>query len=286
MNTIVEATTISAEAFERDHLVQGIPLIVRGVASAWPAADWTLERLRHDFSRRELKVQIFDDPASRHAAWRYELRRLETYLDAMQTSAGLSQYLTYTSLQKKFPELVSDVALPPFLAPFVRGVEAGNFGIFIGPEGQGTELHYHPILWGGASQAFAVSIVGTKLFQLFPASETHNLYPFPIWQGFPKKANWSQVSTSSPAFPRFSQAQPIDVELGPGDGLYIPPHWWHSTRCLEDSVSLTLFFPGHWRYRFSARLAPRDLSIYAAMRMMMAGKILPSLGKLLPRRPA
>lgn len=91
-----------------------------------------------DFGARELKVQIFDDPASRHAAWRYEVRRLEAYLDEMHTPAGAAQYLTYTPLAKKFPELVGDVALPPFLAPFVRGVGAENFGMFVGPEWPGS----------------------------------------------------------------------------------------------------------------------------------------------------
>ncbi len=284
MRQIEEVATITAEQFERQHLVRGQPLIVRNVASAWPAAHWSLASLRQDFRGRELKVQIFDDPASRHASWRYEVRRFEAYLDEMQTEAGIAQYLTYTSLMKTFPELVGDVSLPPFLAPFTQGVEAGNFGLFIGPEGQGTELHYHPILWGGASQAFAVSVVGRKLFQLFPASATGYLYPFPIWQGFPKTGNWSQVSEVSEAFPRFAKAEPIDVELGPGDGLYIPPHWWHSTRCLEESVSLTLFFPGDWRYRFSPRLVPRDLTIYAAMGLLQAGMKLQDLGKTLANR--
>ncbi|HSO00404.1 MAG TPA: cupin-like domain-containing protein [Candidatus Nanopelagicales bacterium] len=270
MHRIDEVNAISPAEFERRHLLGGRPLIVRGVASTWPAAKWSLAGLRRDFGARELKVQIFDSPSSRLANWRYEVRRLEAYLDEMHTPAGPSQYLTYTTLEKKFPELLPDVELPAFLAPFVRGVGAEKFGIFIGPEGQGTELHYHPILWGGTSQAFAVSLVGRKLFQLYPASDTRNLYPFPLWKGFPKKLNWSQVVKTSPEFPRFADARPIDVELGPGDGLFIPPHWWHATRCLEESISLTLFFPGDWRYKFSPRLAPRDLTIFSAMSLMRA----------------
>ncbi|MEB3260245.1 MAG: hypothetical protein VKP63_06435 [Cyanobacteriota bacterium] len=134
------------------------------MAASWPSARWSLASLRRDFGDRELKVQIFDDPASRHAAWRHERRTLATYLDGMPTPTGLSHYLTYTPLRTTFPEMVSDVELQPFLSPFTRGVKAEAYGLFIGPPGQGTELHYHPILWGGASQAFAVSIFGTKRF--------------------------------------------------------------------------------------------------------------------------
>lgn len=273
---LAEVVTITVDQFETNHLRAGQPLIVRGVAGSWPAAQWTLQGLRRDFGDRELKVQIFDDPASRQAAWRHEMQTLASYLDKMPTPSGLSNYLTYTPLRKAFRELADDVELPPFLAPFTRGVKAEAFGLFIGPPGQGTELHYHPILWGGASQAFAISIIGRKQFQLYPPSETTNLYPFPIWQGFPKKANWSQVGEDSAAFPRFASAQPIAVDLGPGDGLYIPPHWWHATRCLENSLSLTLFFPGHWRYRCSPRLLPRDLMIHGAIKLLRLGATLHS----------
>lgn len=276
MNGIDTVTSIGPDEFEQAHLLGGRPLVVRGVASGWPASQWSLASLRRDFGDRELKVQIFDDPRSRLAGWRYEVRRLDAYLDQMDTPAGLSQYLTYTTLAKSFPELVADVELPAFLAPYVRGFGAEKFGLFVGPEGQGTELHYHPILWGGASLAFAVSVVGRKRFRLYPASATRNLYPFPLRKRRMKTLNWSQVlpespeSPESPEFPRFSAARPIDVELGPGDGLFIPPHWWHSTRCLDASVSLTLFFPGHWRYKFSLHLAPRDLTIFSAMSLMRA----------------
>jgi hypothetical protein len=69
MNTRITALdTITAHQFERNHLRAGQPLIVRGVAASWAAARWSLAGLRSDFGDRELKVQIFDDPASRHAA--------------------------------------------------------------------------------------------------------------------------------------------------------------------------------------------------------------------------
>lgn len=268
MIEVESVTTITPSEFQRRHLHPGRPLVVRGVASAWPSARWSLDALRRDFGDRQVKIQIFDSPASRLAGWRYEVRRLGAYLDEMATAAGISQYMTYTSLAKRFPELVADVRVPEFLAPFVHGVSAEQFGMFVGPEGQGTELHYHPILWGGASQAFVVSVVGRKLFRLYHASDTPNLYPFPLWKNFPKTANWSQVDRSVEGFPRFADASPIDVCLEPGDGLFIPAHWWHSTRCREQSLSLTMFFPGEWHYRFSPRLMPRDLSVFLMMRVM------------------
>ena len=258
-----EVATITADQFERDHLRAGQPLIARGVAASWPSSRWSLADLHRHFGDRELEVQIFDDPSTRHADWRRETRTFAAYLDEMHAASGLSQYLMFVVLGKSFPELVNDVDVPPFLSPYTRGVKEEAYGVFLGPPGQGSELHYHPILWQGASQAFAISIIGKKRFRFFAPYETGNLYPFPIWEGFPRKGHWSQVSENSQAlFPRFAGAQPIDVVLEPGDGIYIPPHWWHSTLCLDDSLLITLFFPGHWRYRCSPKLIPRDLTIH------------------------
>jgi ribosomal protein L16 Arg81 hydroxylase len=46
-----------------------------------------------------------------------------------------------------------------------------------------------------------------------------------------------------PAFPRWRQVRPyLDVELAPGDCLYIPAGWPHAATTRTDSVSLTWNF--------------------------------------------
>lgn len=74
------------------------------------------------------------------------------------------------------------------------------------------------------------------------------------------------------AFPRYAAAKPIDIILEPGDGVYIPPHWWHSKTCLDDSLLITLFSPGHWSYRCSPNLIPRDLTIHSVKSLLQWDK--------------
>ena len=39
-------------------------------------------------------------------------------------------------------------------------------------------------------------------------------------------------------YPDFAKATVIDIEVGPGDGLFIPIGWWHHVISLSTSISL------------------------------------------------
>jgi ribosomal protein L16 Arg81 hydroxylase len=43
-------------------------------------------------------------------------------------------------------------------------------------------------------------------------------------------------------FPLFGGAAYVDVVLGPGQVLYIPPHWWHYVESLETSFSVSFWW--------------------------------------------
>ena len=255
---------ITPKAFLNRHLRAGRPLVVRGATASFPSPTWSIDRLRNDFPDREVKLQLFDSENTRMADWRWGKQTFGDYLDEMGTPAGLSQYMTYATLGGIFPELIPEVRIPHFLAPYLGDAGPESYGMFVGPEGQGTEIHYHPVFWTGFSQAFAVSMCGKKLFRLYSPDDTDYLYPFSVFRDPSRQANWSRVGLEmTKGFPAYSNAHPIDVYLSPGDLLYIPPHWWHATRCIEDAISLTLFFKGHWSYRVSRQLLMRDLSILA-----------------------
>ncbi|MCX4246641.1 cupin-like domain-containing protein [Paraliomyxa miuraensis] len=255
---------ITPEAFLHRHLRAGRPLVVRGVTASFPSPSWSIERLRRDFPDRLVKLQVFDSDDARMADWSWGKEDLGTYLDEMNTPAGLSKYMTYATLGGIFPELMPEVRIPHFLQPYLGDAGTESYGMFVGPKGQGTEIHYHPVFWAGASQAFALSMCGQKLFRLFSPDDTDKLYPFSLTSAPTRQANWSRVGLGmTERFPAYADARPLDVYLSPGDLLYIPPHWWHCTRCIEPAISLTLFFKGHWSYRVSRQLLLRDLSVLA-----------------------
>lgn len=40
-------------------------------------------------------------------------------------------------------------------------------------------------------------------------------------------------------FPLFFSATCIDVEMNPGDMLYLPKGWWHAVQAVDPSVSIS-----------------------------------------------
>ncbi len=86
----------------------------------------------------------------------------------------------------------------------------------------------------------AICAAGKRRFTLFPPDQIANLYPGPL-ELTPAGTPVSMVDIDNPDFkahPRFAEAQKQlqQVELEPGDAIYIPYCWWHAVESL-DSVS-------------------------------------------------
>lgn len=91
-----------------------------------------------------------------------------------------------------------------------------------------TPLHYdeHSILF--------TQVHGRKRFRLVPSFDRDYVYP--------RDKYYSDVDPDQvdPArHPLFTRASVMDLEVGPGDGLFIPVGWWHWARSLSVSISAT-----------------------------------------------
>lgn len=91
-----------------------------------------------------------------------------------------------------------------------------------------------------------IVVTGRRRFTLFPPDQVANLYMGPI-ELTPAGTPVSLVDLAAPdldRFPRFAEAMAHAevAELGPGDAIYIPFHWWHGVESL-DPVNL---FVNYW----------------------------------------
>jgi len=150
-------------------------------------------------------------------------------------------YLRNVHLEKFLPELCADVnPMPEYLSPnwlegpFAQLLEtrlnAGRCELFIG--GKGTKfpmLHYDT--WH--IHTFIAQIYGVKEYIFLSPDQTAYLYA---------KGNSSQITDPQNVdfakFPLYAKAKLIHFELRPGDMLFVPCGWWHTTRILTPSITV------------------------------------------------
>ncbi|ORX72375.1 Clavaminate synthase-like protein [Linderina pennispora] len=231
-----------------------VPFVIKGAISFWPALTtrkWAdLEYLRSAVGHHRLvPVELGAKYTDRN--WSQQLMPFGEYLDQaiypLQNSrAGGTGYLAQHNLFAQAPRLKRDFWLPDYTQ-----VETGrravpedsataNGGVLVnawlGPKGTVSPLHFDKY-----DNLFA-QVVGYKHMRFYAPSESRNVYPFPPGSSL---CNTSQVDVNEPdlqRFARFSQARYLEVCMGPGDLLYMPPRWWHYVRSLSTSVSISMWF--------------------------------------------
>jgi hypothetical protein len=122
-------------------------------------------------------------------------------------------------------------------------------------------------------------VAGRRRFTVFPPEQIANLYIGPL-DFAPTGAPVSLVELARPdlaRFPRFAAA--LDAaqvaELGPGDGIYLPPLWWHHVESLEP-VNLLV---NYWWFALLAGAPHRFSGFDALVHCLMAIRDLPEPGR-------
>lgn len=130
-----------------------------------------------------------------------------------------------------------------------------------------------PLLWLGGrvrtqihndkDHNLACVIAGRRRFVLFPPEQVANLYIGPIDHPPPL----SIVDLDAPDFTRFPNfakalATAQVAELGPGDALLIPRHWWHHVTSLDPYNAMINFW---WGTRMQGLENPHDCFLAALL---------------------
>jgi hypothetical protein len=77
-------------------------------------------------------------------------------------------------------------------------------------------------------------------------------------------------------FPQFAKARAIDFVLEPGEFVFIPGGWWHATKLLSPSISITVTTANtsNWRNivrEFKAELKPGHPYLAGPYSMFLRG---------------
>ena len=189
----------------------------------------------------------------RNAAISGVARQLIGYLHDKEPSPTLA--VQSAPVKECLPEFLTQNPSPAFLAGIAPRIWLGNKAR--------VPAHYDE------SHNIACVISGRRRFTLFPPEQLKNLYIGPI-DHTPTGPAISLVDMNNPDFekhPKFKQAlQHAHVaELEPGDGIYIPPLWWHQVEALGEINTLVNYWWGGSIELEQTKLAPLDSMMHALL---------------------
>ncbi len=260
---VPEAQTDAPDFSEVFH--RQLPVVFRNAtfARTWPATRWTTGRLSARWPRIQahvlpagvdtVQMLSFVQPLGRlpelswSRSWEEEPVTAEAFFTTrVQQQSRRLMYLFSPAGAIPSP-LRRDLGdIQRLGSPFRPLKEVVVWG---GQAGISSPLHYD-----AAHNAY-LQLVGKKRFILFPPNASSVLCPYPRLHpstrqscldfrrmgtpGSSRLRNGS-VSAAFHAALETGRLAPIEVVLGSGDVLYLPPYWWHRASTVGDSVSMSV----------------------------------------------
>lgn len=229
---IVEALTLSSEEFLDRHYAPGRPVVIRGVARDWAALSrWTPEYLADRVGSAEIEYQGGRTGSSDFELYKDNHRRLmpfDRFIAMIEDEMGGNDaYITaYNSgrNQQALEPLATDLGL---LDAYLTD---GPGMMWIGPAGTFTPLHFD------LTNNLLVQLTGRKNLILLPPSETVRLANARhVFSDVHDITDPDRIAQ----YPDAANAIQFEVDLDPGDALYIPVGWWHQVAAESFSVMMT-----------------------------------------------
>ena len=233
---------LSYAEFSESYLYPNKPVVITDAICKWNALSrWTPDFFKIEFG--DLEFSIDDGPKAVTYTMRQFIGRV-----LESTDENPAPYFRNRILYDLFPTLAQDIEpLPDYFQPnwlperYLVGAvgkvlnRGAALEIYIGGKGGAfPELHYD----GVGTHAFLMQIFGRKKFIIYPPEQERYLYPSP------EKPNRSMVnSVDSPDlqnFPLFAEAIATTFILEPGEMLFVPSHWWHTTKMLTPSITVSI----------------------------------------------
>jgi len=207
---------ITAGEFRRTYLEPNRPVVIKDMASSWPALKkWTPEYFAREYG--SLQVKIYDRSFTRAGtSYMSSLRKIpfREYLEFMLNSS-MDLRLFAFNIFWQAPELRKDILWPDI----TKGFSKQFIFTFFGCKGSVTPLHYDP----DRPHLLHTVLHGKKRVVLFPNEESKNLYKHPF-------NTRSYVDVDNPDFdnfPRLKNVTGYQAILQPGETLFMPSGYWH-----------------------------------------------------------
>lgn len=201
-----------------DNLTQ--PVVLRGAASQWPAASWTMDSLRERVGSAVVPIHT---GRWKRAGWRIARdgttipMSAATYLTEILEGRATG-YLAGFELLDAVPSLRADLAFPE-TGPFLLDV------VWIGPAGSVTPIHFDFV------PNFYAQLAGRKRWRLWRPEA-------PLEPRFAGIGGFAMSALDAGDGPEAAGPADMDIVLDAGDVLLLPAKWWHRVDTLTDSIAV------------------------------------------------
>lgn len=246
------------------------PAVLRGVGADWPAvqagkrsAEEALRYLAGFEPTRDVQVLIGAPEIQGRFFYKPDMSGLNFTLGEVPLRTFFERLVRDQGAEHPFSLALQSDVIPELLPGFVEA----NHTPLVDPAVQ-------PRIWIGnriqvaphydLMENVGVVVAGRRRFTLFPPEQLPNLYMGPI-ELTPAGTPVSLVDLSNPdldRFPRYAEAaaHAQSAVLEPGDGIYIPFHWWHGVDSLD---RINAFVNYWWNVAPKGLGGPYDLLLHA-----------------------
>ncbi len=231
--SIDRRSNLSQDEFEKSYLFPNRPVIFSDGLRFWNTIQkWTPDFFKSQFPERKVTI----DGAT------YTIRE---FIDLIKHSSfeNPAPYLRAQKIAEVFPELLPEIqALFPYSQSNWGQSKAfpGWIQRFVMPEiligGKGGR--FHALHYDNCHlHAYVAQVFGKKQFFLLPPDQTPYVYPDPAMPNVSLIKNIHQPDYNR--FPLLRNATFVSETLEPGEVVFVPSGWWHTTLMPAASVSIT-----------------------------------------------
>lgn len=229
--------TISPEIFKKNYYDLSKPLVIKDLATEWPAyTKWNWDYFKDIVGDK--KVGIYNNTKSdayTPVNTADDYTTFGDYIDLIrQGPAGWRIFLF--NIFDHAPQLTHDFEWPDYL---LKGFVKRFPMLFVGGATSITHMHFDIDM----SHILHTQFMGRKRVLLFPFEEQHKLYrkPYEVlslvdFSNYHENGNKPDYTQ----FPALKLAKGYEVTLEHGDTLFMPAGYWHHMEYLDSGFAMSL----------------------------------------------
>lgn len=266
---VAEHGAVDVDAF-RAIRESGQPAVLRGLGADWPAvraaqsSDEELVAYLRPFQvDRPVEVILGEPEIEGRFLYTDDLRSLNFARGTSPLAPFFDRLLRDRSHPRPYAMAVQSEEIPAIFPGFDRENRIDLLDSTVVPRAWiGNRIRVAPHY--DLMENVGIVVAGRRRFTLFPPEQLKNLYAGPF-ELTPAGTPVSLVDTSNPdleRFPQFAEAMESAqvAELGSGDAIYIPFHWWHGVDSLEP---INLFVNYWWNEHAHKAANPYEALLFA-----------------------